>query len=1009
MRGIGVPGRIAQQLARRPENSTGGFDLSGAGAGPWDLEVAVLFSDPATLPGGLTVRPPLRFNRLGTWGGPVFSAQIVGNLAYLARGSDMVILDVTDPANMVELSVTDMAEVLWTGGTNTQQTQGHPVIHVAVQGDYAFVCAGSGNVGNGLHIFDVSDPSDPQLVVAGLHRSSTDPTHSFEDVSFYGNVAYAHDGNNRYLYALDVSDPYSLDPATLGLFSHVPIGGLMTRPVIIGDYLYAYGWMTGDPVGMLKIFDLSVDPFAPTLVGSTPLYLSDQDEPTGLAVDGGFAYVTLRMYHTETADDYGALETVDVSNPAAPVPTDLFVDLSFAAGVAVAGGVAYVADWEWCPSSSGDCPRVAKGLAVFDVATSPGHPALVGELLTHGAARGVAVDGTTVYVLDDGEGVIAVDATDPANPTRLGTYASPAWMQSLAKEGDLLYVSDFWNGVTALDVSDPRHPVTVSVHQTGSEPTGQNGTVAVQDGIAYLAAGYNGIEVVDFFDPANPVLIGGFQDPGAIPDWTRVNRGLAVKDDVLIASPTQSPWGNVWVLDVFDPANPIPASTFVGTWKWWAMTDDFLAFGVSPHGSSDAWFGIVKDLLDPYNPLGENPPPLGRQFSGNMPSISFDGNRFCTGLEDGSGTVYEYALSPTREVTVTPLGTYQIVDPKALTLDDGIMYVHSVQEGLLAIDASDPAAGLPVMAARGIDQGYCHSSMLADGRYLYVGSWDDGFNSSPRQYAPATGMAIYQMAVHGDADGDSAVELADYAAYQRCFGGPDLEPADPDCAVMDFDEDDDVDSDDLPPFLLAWGQPGLLWASSDPAEFTAYVTAQGLTQTAFEDFEEAVMPGESTGFDGPLDEFTDNGIFSPGDIPAGLTIQPNEWGDAAWSPYAGWDGLSQVRAVAPPWNGATSQVVTQDDDSHSLDLIFAPALNVTAVGFDTVTFDTDRPDVQIMVFDTANNLLRTYSSTPGSAEGEFFGVWSHQPIGRINLWAPDGVGSPYDLAGADNIQMWSTP
>ena len=44
--------------------------LTGARAGVWDLEVTALGQDPATLAGALTVRPPLPFNRLGTWGGP---------------------------------------------------------------------------------------------------------------------------------------------------------------------------------------------------------------------------------------------------------------------------------------------------------------------------------------------------------------------------------------------------------------------------------------------------------------------------------------------------------------------------------------------------------------------------------------------------------------------------------------------------------------------------------------------------------------------------------------------------------------------------------------------------------------------------------------------------------------------------------------------------------------------------------------------------------------------------
>jgi hypothetical protein len=61
------------------------------------------------------------------------------------------------------------------------------------------------------------------------------------------------------------------------------------------------------------------------------------------------------------------------------------------------------------------------------------------------------------------------------------------------------------------------------------------------------------------------------------------------------------------------------------------------------------------------------------------------------------------------------------------------------------------------------------------------------------------GPAIVGHAGDGDSDGD--VDLADYSAFEACYGtGTPLG----DCCCFDFDRDDDVDCDDWGSFVLAW-------------------------------------------------------------------------------------------------------------------------------------------------------------------------------------------------------------
>jgi hypothetical protein len=60
----------------------------------------------------------------------------------------------------------------------------------------------------------------------------------------------------------------------------------------------------------------------------------------------------------------------------------------------------------------------------------------------------------------------------------------------------------------------------------------------------------------------------------------------------------------------------------------------------------------------------------------------------------------------------------------------------------------------------------------------------------------------------GDADGDSDVDLADFAAFQRCFSGIDV-PAGSECrCTFDADEDGDIDLSDYEAFRVAMSGPG---------------------------------------------------------------------------------------------------------------------------------------------------------------------------------------------------------
>jgi len=150
------------------------------------------------------------------------------------------------------------------------------------------------------------------------------------------------------------------------------VGGWCAAVAVQGRYAYL-------GVGpRLVVLDVS-DPEQPVVVGQTAVL---HGLVRDIALSGTLAYV---------AADQGGLRVVDVSDPAAPREAGFYDTPGRAEGVAVSGGLAYVAD--------------GLGLRVVDVA-NPAAPREVGFYNTPGSAYGVAVSGNHAYVADAWEGLL---------------------------------------------------------------------------------------------------------------------------------------------------------------------------------------------------------------------------------------------------------------------------------------------------------------------------------------------------------------------------------------------------------------------------------------------------------------------------------------------------------------------------------------------------------------------------------------------------------------------------
>lgn len=173
---------------------------------------------------------------------------VVGHYAYLARQTSFQIIDVNNPTNPYEVARVTTPSTIGRGGD----------IHVSE--NYAYFA----NLNNGLHIIDISDPINPDIVeTLNIYA---------EDVKVEGDYAYVASAFGG-LRILDISSPDN--PKELGSFPsyafHVDVQGDLAF-VTVWDHDHSYSG--------LQVIDVS-NPNNPKLRG----YYETQGQTLGIDVE----------------------------------------------------------------------------------------------------------------------------------------------------------------------------------------------------------------------------------------------------------------------------------------------------------------------------------------------------------------------------------------------------------------------------------------------------------------------------------------------------------------------------------------------------------------------------------------------------------------------------------------------------------------------------------------------------------------------------------------------------
>ena len=275
---------------------------------------------------------------------------ISGTLACISAGSQLTLLNVSDPAHPSIIGQTDLPV--------------NNVADVALTKNYVYAVAGDA----GLRVVDISTPLSP-TEVGSCHA----PGEVAFNVVVMGSYAYVSDYNRDTgggLAIIDISDP--TQPNEVG-FYHTRCANTLDVAVA-GNYAYVLTY------GDLRIVDIS-NPTNPVKISSCDM--PDEVGAVALEVQGNYAYVAARG---------AGLRVVDISTLAAPVEVGFYDTPGWAADVTVAGNYAYVADSN-------------AGLRVVDV-SNPAAPVEVGFYDTPGSAGDVTVEGNYVYVATGDGGLV---------------------------------------------------------------------------------------------------------------------------------------------------------------------------------------------------------------------------------------------------------------------------------------------------------------------------------------------------------------------------------------------------------------------------------------------------------------------------------------------------------------------------------------------------------------------------------------------------------------------------
>jgi hypothetical protein len=389
----------------------------------------------------LNVDPPASASVVATVpvSGDSWGVDVSGAYAYVAtRSNALDIIDIDPPESASIVKTVDMPSNAY---------------DVSVAGDYAYVA----DYNAGVQIVDINSPASASIV-----KTVSSPFW-LKDCLVEGN--YLFTGTECGTMVINITDPLS---ATTEKVVNYP--GMVWAPAATSDRVIA-----ANADGGTIVIDTN-DPASAMVINAVP---------TGMTTDA----VTVGNYGYVISSD--ALRILDLTTPGSETVIKSIPVSSGGSDLKVAGGYAYVADYD-------------TGLSIYDV-DPPGSASLVGTAATTYPAFSVGVQGGYAYVgITDytNNAISVIDVDPPGSASEILTLPLTYAAKDFAFSGNYAFVANDVVGLTVVDISDP--PSSSIIGSTGLTGTAIK-SIKIQNDFAFVLDYSNGLIVVDISDPLSPV------------------------------------------------------------------------------------------------------------------------------------------------------------------------------------------------------------------------------------------------------------------------------------------------------------------------------------------------------------------------------------------------------------------------------------------------------------------------------------------------------------------------
>ena len=540
------------------------------------------------------------------------------------------------------------------------------VDEIAVSNNYAYISAGGI-----LYIFDVSDNSNPNLVIF------YDTPGFIKHITIKGNYAYIADNNNHhetggggYFRIYNISNVFSIEEVGSCSFPGDGYGIFVST-----DYAYIAAGDSG-----LRIFDIS------NL--NSPQEISFWDTP-GTSYD-----VFLSTDYAYIADGNFGLRIINISNPDTPTETGSYITPDIAKKVCVKGIYAYIAARN-------------SGLRIIDI-SNPNSPNEVSYFnpITEGTAHDVTIIGEYAY-LASYDALNIIDISNPLLPIREGSNildSLDCYLYEIFIDQDYAYLGNYIGGFYIFDISDKSSPNLIKENHI----PGRVRDISIKGDYIYVLEGmYKTIGLDEYISKIWIVDISNLSYPKIVSDVTVSGTDILdsdISDNYLFIANADN---GMKIYDITNQTNLQEIFTYSSSRVSSLSVVNNFAYLINN------MTGICT-ILDISNP--QSPKKIS-EFTGCSDDFQVSGNYIyfvCGGgvkIIDISNPYY-----PKEIITFNIPGT-----DWGLYVYGNYLYFCAGMEGLRIIDISNPCSPFEVGY---IDTLHSTRDCMVVGNYAYVTSYD---------------------------------------------------------------------------------------------------------------------------------------------------------------------------------------------------------------------------------------------------------------------------------------------